>query len=88
MSEIIMLGGMGIFYIAAMIRLNNTYKRYMAIIAAILEYQKDCSRKGIEDHVSTSDMKSYYKAFIRIWDWGYTNILSKEKFELIKSYIK
>ena len=88
MNEMIMLGGVGIAYVASMVRICNSSKRYKAVMKAILEYQKDCCRNCEESYVSLSDMQSFLKTFIRIWDWGYTDILPREKFELIKPYIK
>lgn len=41
-----------------------------------------------DSQVEYSDMESYEKTLLRIWDWGYTNILPKEKFEIIKKYMK
>lgn len=41
-----------------------------------------------DSQVEYEDIESYYKTLYRIWDWGCTRILPKEKFELIKPYMK
>jgi hypothetical protein len=46
----------------------------------------------IENHnysylVDYNDEESYEKTLFRLWDWGYTRILPKDKFEIIKPYI-
>ena len=38
--------------------------------------------------VDFDDMESHNDTFSRFWDWGYTRILPKDKYELIKPYIK
>lgn len=65
--------------------LNNHYK----IIDAITEYNIACINSGnIGDMVDFREMESYDKTLWRLNDWGYTNILPKDKLELIESYIK
>ena len=41
-----------------------------------------------EKIVSYNDAESYDSTLFRFWDWGYKHILPKEKFEIIKPYIK
>lgn len=41
-----------------------------------------------EKIVSYNDMKSYESTLFRFWDWGYKHMLPKEKYEIIKPYIK
>lgn len=73
--------------ILAMFKNLNTFKNQLLITKAIGAYRRKC----IDDHeecvVDFDDMRDYNKAFYRVWDWGYTKILSKEKFEIIKPYI-
>ena len=38
--------------------------------------------------IEYDDMEPYLKTLFRLWDWGYKRILPKEKFELIKPYLK
>jgi hypothetical protein len=69
------------------IKAENAYKNQMIIYNAIVDYDKyynDCEKalkllKNVEDYTST---------VFRLWDWGYTRILPKEDFELIKPYIQ
>lgn len=41
-----------------------------------------------EKIVSYNDAESYDSTLFRFWDWSYKHILPKEKFEIIKPYIK
>lgn len=70
------------------VKTTHTYNCRMKIMKAILAYQMNCSINGKEDRVSVSDMQSYGKTLFSIFNWGYTKILPKEKFELIKHFIK
>lgn len=75
-------------YIAlAFIRFNNVYDNRMRIISAIFIYHINCAQNGNEITVSYEDMESDNATCKRIWDWGCTRILPKEKFEIIKPYI-
>lgn len=38
--------------------------------------------------VDYGDMESYNDTLFRFWDWGYTRILPKDKYEIIKPYIE
>lgn len=74
--------------IIALIKNNNTYKQITIITKAIYQYQSDCIRnRNYKYLVDYPDMKSYDDVFNNFFDWGYTNILPKEKFEIIKPYI-
>lgn len=78
----------GVTYIA--IKNENTYKQHELIAHAIWEYRITLIREGKYDSalVDYSDMESYETTLFRLWDWGYTRILPKEKFEIIKPYIE
>lgn len=58
---------------------------------AIYDYKiaciKECNWDDLHS-VKYKDMKDYMKTFWSFWDWGYTRILPKDKFEIIKPYIK
>lgn len=62
------------------------------IIDAICEYSLQLIKEGHYDisafPVKYEDMEDFIATNNRFWDWGYTRILSPEKFELIKPYIK
>lgn len=66
---------------------NNTFKCRGIILKALCKYYLYCTENRITLAVSFDDMESYPKTFFRLWDWGYTEILPKEKFEIIKEYI-
>ena len=77
----------GVLPILLLIKNENAYKNYIIIIEAIGEYQIDCVRNKIIPFMDFDDMKSYYTTIFRLTDWGYRNILPKDKFEIIKPYI-
>ena len=67
-----------------------TLKNHTKIIKAISAYQRSLINKyqfDQLDNVTYDDMEDYNKTFKRFWDWGYTRILPKEKFELIKPFL-
>ena len=73
---------------------NATLKARIIIIEAIYKYQADrienehlCGTPVI-DEVDYCDMESYEKTLNRFYDWGYTRILPKDKFEIIKPFIE
>lgn len=70
---------------------TNTAKNHIKILNAIMDYQNDCVQKNMFKEardVSFEDKEDYNNTFWRLWDWGYTRILPKDKFEIIKPYIK
>lgn len=64
---------------------DNTYTKRKIIGRAIHDYHMDM--KITNWQVNYADIESYNATLFRIWDWGYTNILPEEKFEIIKPYI-
>lgn len=78
----------------ALLKNNATIKAHRIIAEAIYAYQLDRIEKEymcstpITNEVEYSDMEDYSKTFKRFYDWGYTRILSKDKFEIIKPFIK
>lgn len=75
--------------IVLVVRNNHVYRIGSRIIDAIYLYNKDCIDSGNYDDVIEYDvMTDYDKAILRIWDWSYTNIVSKEAFEKIEKYIR
>lgn len=65
-----------------------TLANRMVIIHAIHDYQVDGVNNRTEEQVDYKDMEDYDDTLFRLWDWGNTRILPKDKFELIKPYIK
>ena len=70
-----------------------TYRAHNTICHAIYKYQMNRLENTnligtpIFDEVDYTDMESYEKTFNRLYDWGYTRILPKDKFEIIKPFI-
>lgn len=65
-----------------------TYKQHMRIMNAIFTYGKEKILNDEPPEVEFDDMEDYDKTFLRVWDLGYKRILPKDKFEIIKPYIK
>lgn len=75
---------------------DNTYRNHGVILDAIFSYkiamieearENGTILNGVNYEVDYSDMKSYNDTLKQIFDWGYDNILPKDKFEIIKPYI-
>ena len=66
---------------------NNAFKQTQIIINAIYNYHLSCISNRSESLVEYEDMKPYDNVWLNLFDWGYTNILPKEKFEIIKPFI-
>lgn len=69
---------------------KNAYNNQMKIMHAIYLYNMNEIENGVRvfSNISFEDMESYRATLLRFWDWGYTRILPKEKFELVKPYIQ
>ena len=60
----------------------------MKICDAILRYRIDMiEQNNCNFEVDYDDAEPYDKTLLRLWDFGYHNILPKEKFEIIEKYI-
>lgn len=78
-----------VLFMLFVLKNNATLDAHYKIIDAIRDYNIACIDSGnLGDMVDFYEMESYDKTLWRLNDWGYTNILPKEKFELIESYIK
>ena len=69
----------------------NTFNCQNKIGDAIYRYKLVCIQNQNWDefhYVEFNDAEQYVKTFLRLWDWGYTRILPKDKLEIIKPYIK
>lgn len=71
-----------------LIKNDNTFRVHMKITYAIYAYRMDCIKKKMQYTVDHSDVEEYETTLNRFWYWGYAKLLPKEKFELIKPYIK
>ena len=78
-----------IVFILAIIKNENTFKQHMVVANAIHRFRLDHIKRDWLASLSVDfeDMEEYDSTFWRLWDWGYKNILPKEKYELIKDYI-
>lgn len=64
-----------------------TYKHHDKLDKAIYRYKMVCICNRTKYFVDHDDMENYNRTLYRFWDWGYTRIIPKEKFEIIKMYI-
>ena len=83
---------MCIFKFILSLKNNNVYENRNVIIDAIFRHNVDHAHDYDEDGylavLSYDCMESYWKTLIRLWDWGYKNIVDKKTFEKIQPYIK
>ena len=90
---VLSIGVLGMFgCVFFLFKNNNTYRNQGIIINAIHRYKQhelESATNILNLHYSVNyyDMEPYEKTLFRFWDWGYENILPKDKFEIIKSYI-
>ena len=79
-----------VIYVYLMIKNIFTLRNSNIIIEAIRKYQIDMIMLGEYNvyAVDYDDMEPYIKTLLRYYDFGYTNILPVEKYEIIKPYIK
>lgn len=71
-----------------LIRVEVTGANQMKILDAIYDYSIDKIHKAEDPLVDFDDMESFDSTYYRLWDFGCKRILPKEKYELIKEYIK
>lgn len=84
-SIIVYLYVMMVFF--AIYRNNMVFKNRGIIIDAITCYRLSHLLSSDINKVCFEDMESYYTTLLRLTDFGYENILPKDKFELIRPYI-
>lgn len=87
----------GLFCVILLIKNGITYRNHTIIADAIFDYRMDCVDKaakngtiveeGVKYEVGYADMRDYNETVMRIFDWGYKNILPEDKFEIIKPFI-
>lgn len=77
-----------IWFVVSWVKSDNTCKQRAIIFGAIHKYQLWCVHNHVRCLVNYDDMETYDATDRRWKDWGYTNILTKEKFELIKPFIE
>ena len=80
-----------VFLIVLLFKNSITLRNQEKVLYAIKEYRIECMKNhqynGL-NYVDYEDVETYMTTFWRLWDWGYTRILPKDKFEIIKPYIK
>ena len=69
-------------------RNHVTFKNQNIISAAIHDYHLYELHYDREWLVDYEDKEAYDQTLWRLWDFGYTRILPKEKYEIVKEYIK
>ena len=70
-------------------KIDRTGDCRAVIIEAIYKYRCECiDAVDTREIVDYDDMESFEATLSRFWDWGYTRILPKDKYELIKPYIE
>ena len=75
--------------ILLLIKNDITLRNMVKINLAIHEYNIDVIFERVSgDMIDYDEMMGYLKVLFRFWDWGYKNILPKDKYELIKDYIQ
>ena len=75
--------------ILAMIRNEVAFKNQEKIGTAIFKYRIHMISNGFYNFVvSYDDMEPYELTMLRVWDFGYSNILPPDKYEVIKPYIE
>lgn len=77
-----------LFMFFILVKNENTCRQRNKINKAIYHYHIFCAREKIAEDVDYVDKEHYNKTLFRLWDWGCTRILPKEKYEIIKMYIK
>ena len=70
------------------IRSDNTYRTRRIISQAIVNYSIHCYTIKVAPEVSHKDMEPYDQTLYRLYDWGYENILPKDKYDIVKGFIE
>ena len=78
-----------LFHCIMHIKNEVTYKNNIIISRAIYFYNIDRISKGDLDGILSYDViKSYNKALINMFDWGYNNLVPKDIYALIEPFIE
>ena len=80
---------MTLVFIVAGLRASLLFKKEMKLLDVIFNYQLNCIKTATPYEVDFKDVKDGTDAnvFFRIWDWSYTALIDKEKFEIIKPFM-
>lgn len=79
-----------LFLVCFLIKNLFTFRQSTLIDEAIFLYHMEQINNGNYGpfEVTWSDEESYDKTLWRLWDWGYTRILPREKYDFLKPYIE
>ena len=91
-----MIPGIIVFILAFVeIRSYATREIRSVVIDAIFEYRRDVMREHGDEkfyespfEVGYGDMGSYLKTFFQIWVWSPRQVLSREKYQVVRDYIE
>lgn len=87
-SIIIGASFIALLFLAVLVMKNDvTLDKRIKIIYAIRDYKLKCLNDNTSEEVDYSDMESYDSTLWRIWDWGNTRILPKEKYKIVEPFI-
>ena len=67
---------------------NAVNRNYNIIMHAIHNYRMDTYSRHRIPEINYEDMIDIADLHKRFWDWGYKHILTPDKYEVIKNYIK
>jgi len=76
-----------LYELLMLIKIDNAYKNQEKILYAIDRYIYE-TNNYIKGFYLLESMEDFDATIFRLTDWGYKNILPKEDFELIESYIQ
>ena len=62
--------------------------KYRRLLLAINNYRMWCAKINITPKVNYSDLKEYYTIFFNIFNWKYTDIISKNQYEIVKPFFE
>lgn len=77
-----------LFGVFLLIKNEITLRNRIKINEAIYDYLCACAVFDPDSAVDFTDTEHYMRTLFRLWDFGYKRILPKDKFEVIKPYIK
>ena len=71
-----------------LIRMCVAYENRAVMYESIYAYIRDMTKRGEFNYeVGYYDMEPFHATVLRLFDFGCTNILPKEQYEIIKPYI-
>ena len=86
---IVFLANITVLIILGMlIRMLIIVCKYANLLDAICAYNMHCMQHWEKPTVKAEDMVHYKDIILNLAKWRYTDIILKEKFELIKPYMK